>query len=73
MLPRQRDASLKLDIFGDDGLLKSFSLGNYLLESGYDWTAKDLRDATVLVDFAGTQIRIEVGGWDHSYDFDIVF
>ena len=73
LLPRQRDASLKLDIFGDKGLLKSFSLGNYLRESGYDWTARDLKDATVLVDFAGTRITISVGGWEKSYEFDIVF
>ena len=72
MLPRQTDASLKLDIFSGSGLLKSFALGNYLKASGYDWNAKDLSDATVFVDFAGTQIEISVSGWEDTHSFDIV-
>ena len=72
MLPRQTDASLKLDIFSGFGLLKSFALGNYLKASGYDWNAKDLSDATVFVDFAGTQIEISVSGWEDTHSFDIV-
>ncbi|MGN0190518.1 MAG: hypothetical protein ACI39U_02570 [Candidatus Cryptobacteroides sp.] len=73
VLPRQTDSSLKLDVIGREGLLKSFALGNYLAASGYDWTAADLQDASVTVDFTCTKILISVGAWDSSYDFDIVF
>ena len=73
VLPRQNDASLRLDLMDGSGLLKSFALGNYLTMSGYDWTAQDLQDASVTVDFAYTKITVSVGAWENSYDFDIVF
>lgn len=73
VLPRQNDASLRLDLMDGSGLLKSFALGNYMTMSGYDWTAQDLQDASVTVDFACTKITVSVGAWENSYDFDIVF
>ncbi len=72
-LPRQTDSSLLLDISEDASVLKTFALGNYIEKSGYDWTARELEDISVEIDYACTKMRIAIGSWDRSYDFDVVF
>ncbi len=71
-LPRQRDASLMLEVNDGTQVLKTFALGEYVKACGYDWTEEDLKDVTVGIDYARTQIRIAVQGWDEVYEFDIV-
>lgn len=73
LLPRQTEATLKLDIWKGHELLKTFALGNYMEKGGYDWAAKNLKDASVTIDFACTTVNIVVGEWDNTSDFDIVF
>ena len=72
ILPRQVDSSLILEV--DDGtqVLKTFAIGEYVRACGYDWTEADLKDITLGIDYARTQILIEVNGWDEVYEFDIV-
>ena len=53
--------------------LKTFALGNYINKCGYDWTAADLQDIVVRIDYACTKLNIAVGAWEHSYDVDIEF
>lgn len=72
ILPRQKDASLLLRINDGTGIVKTFALGEYIKASGYDWTDYDLKDLTVGIDYARTQIVIAVQGWDEVYEFDIV-
>ena len=72
ILPRQTDASLLLQINDGTGVVKTFALGEYIKACGYDWTDYDLKDLTVGIDYARTQIVIAVQGWDEVYDFDIV-
>ncbi len=72
-LPRQTDSSLQLDVYGDAEVLKTFALGNYIRQSGYDWTEPDLRDLVVRIDYASTRLVISVGAWEYSYDVDIEF
>lgn len=71
-LPRQRDASLILEVNDGSQVVKTFALGEYVKACGYDWTEEDLKDVTVGIDYARTQIRIAVQGWDEVYEFDIV-
>jgi hypothetical protein len=71
-LPRQRDASLILEVNDGSQVVKTFALGEYVKACGYDWTEEDLKDVTVDIDYARTQIRIAVQGWDEVYEFDIV-
>lgn len=71
-LPRQKDASLLLEINDGTDVLKTFALGEYIKACGYDWTDADLKDLTVGIDYARTQIIISVQGWDEVYEFDIV-
>lgn len=71
-LPRQLDSSLLLEI--DDGteVLKTFALGEYIKAGGYDWTASDLEDFTVHVNWAVTKVSLTVSGWDWVYECEIV-
>lgn len=68
-VPRQTDASLILEI--DDGtkVQKSFALGEYVMESGFDWKAPDLGDLTVGLDYSLTKVMFSVQGWDNEYVF----
>lgn len=71
-LPRQSDSSLLLEI--DDGteVVKTFALGEYIKSGGYDWTAPDLEDLTVHVNWAVTTVSITVSAWDWVYECEIV-
>lgn len=72
-LPRQTDSSLRLSVMENFTALKTFALGNYISQCGYDWTAADLQDIVVRIDYACTKLSISVGAWEHSYDVDIEF
>ncbi len=72
-LPRQRDSSLSLEIAEEASVLKSFALGNYIEGSDYDWSAPELDDIVVTIDYARTRLSISVGEWERSYSFDVVF
>lgn len=71
VLPRQKDASMMLNLDDHAGNRKSFALGQYLVKSGYDWTAADLDDVTVTIDYALTEIRLHINGWESVYKYDI--
>ena len=71
-LPRQSDASLVLEILSEDGPLRSFALGEFLAESGYDWSADELEDTAVEVDYSRTFLTLRAGGWEKTFRFDIV-
>lgn len=72
VLPRQIDDSLIMEL--DDGteVLKKFTLGGYIAESGYDWSAPDLEDITMELDFAVTHLTLVIQGWEKEYKFDVV-
>ncbi len=72
-LPRQTDSSLSLEIAEEASVLKSFALGNYIEGSGYDWSAPELDDIVVTIDYARTRLSISIGEWERSYSFDVVF
>lgn len=72
VLPRQKDASLKLEV--DDGteVLKNFDLGAYVASCGYDWGEEDLQDIDVTIDWAQTTITLAIKGWDQVKEYEIV-
>lgn len=72
-LPRQSDSSLMLEISENASVLKTFAIGNYIAQSGYDWTREELEDIVVRIDYACTRLEITVGDWKNSYDVDIEF
>lgn len=71
-VPRQTDDSLILEIVTDDGVAKSFAIGNYIASSGYDWTSADLKDICLEIDYARTVILFTIDKWTHSEQFEVV-
>ena len=80
-VPRQVDNSLELvmleipDQVGYDGervVVDRLPLGEYIVRSGYDWTAEDLDDVNVALDLEMQQVTITVSGWDGVVVMDIV-
>ena len=62
-LPRQKDASLRMDIISEGKILKSFAIGHYIESTGYDWTSDDLEDLDLEVNFAATTITLHTSAW----------
>lgn len=66
-LPRQHPSdALWLDIVMPDGILRTFSLGACILESGYDWTAPDLTDLSLELQLSVSLLRLQWDGWSRS-------
>lgn len=73
-VPRQRDGSLMLEVhFQDSGEIRSFPVGEYILESGYDWGAPDLEDIQVEMDFSRSGLTFNISGWKKTLAFEITF
>lgn len=71
-LPRQEDSSLKLLVSEGELVLREFAIGEYIAESGYDWTLPDLEDISIIIDYAATNVTFRIGGWEKTCRFDIV-
>lgn len=70
-LPRQRNDSLCLEVWEGDEMLKVFTLGRYISAVGYDWSADELDDITLSLDYAHNVIGISIGEWDEEHHFNI--
>lgn len=71
-IPRQRDASLRMDILFSDQVLRSFALGEILARQGYDWMAEDLEDIELELDFARTLLRLRTQLWEETLVYEKV-
>ena len=72
-LPRQAPGEeLWLDITMPEGVLRSFALGTYLDQAGFDWTAEDLKDIALRIDLSVTAITFTIGLWSTTVPLDIV-
>jgi len=71
-LPRQIDESLKLTLAVPGGREKTFALGQYIAQSGYDWTKADLEDLAVTIDYAATNIVVTIDDWSTTIEYDVV-
>ena len=69
-LPRQTDNSLALEVHDENGMLRTFALGEYVAASGYDWGEDDLKDLTISLDYALTRVIIAVADWREEFVFD---
>ena len=68
-VPRQADASLRLDVYQGSQLARSFPIGEIIAESGYDWTAEDLEDIDLTLDYTATDVTFTINGWQHKITF----
>jgi hypothetical protein len=71
-LPRQMDASLMLNVNYKQKVLRSFALGEFIEESGYDWTKEDLEDLDVTIDYTATSVSFTVGKWTKTFNYELV-
>ncbi|MBR5384838.1 MAG: hypothetical protein IK143_03060 [Bacteroidales bacterium] len=71
-LPRQKDESLRLHVVSGNRVLRTFSLGTFLVRSGYDWSAPDLSDAVIELDYADTTVDVRIGEWSATVDLDVL-
>lgn len=71
-IPRQTDSSLKLEIVEDGSVLREFALGEFIIESGYDWSAPDLEDVEVMIDYSKTDVIFIVDDWVKEFRFEVV-
>ena len=71
-VPRQVDASLEMVLLSNQEIVSRLPLGEYIIRSGYDWTATDLSDVSVALDLEKQQVMVTVSGWDGVVMMDIV-
>ena len=72
-LPRQAPGEeLWLDITMPEGVLRSFALGTYLEQAGFDWTATDLKDVALRIDLSVTSITFTLDRWSTTVPLTIV-
>ena len=71
-VPRQVDASLEMVMLSNQEIVNRLPLGEYIIRSGYDWTATDLSDVSVALDLEKQQVMVTVSGWDGVVIMDIV-
>lgn len=70
-LPRQGDDSLLLHIVFSDQVVRTFALGHYIAEAGYDWTAPDLEDLSLQVDISLTAVTISTDAWTRTEEIEL--
>lgn len=70
-VPRQKSPSLVLKIYEDDSVLRTFAIGEYIVESGYDWQAENLADVEVEIDYSRTEVVFSVDDWEKTITFDV--
>ena len=77
-LPRQGSSGgLRLEIYSeaDDPsertLLRSFALSEYILASGFDWSAPDLEDISLEVNYTRTVVTAFPDEWRKTLDFEL--
>lgn len=70
-VPRQKEASLKLELWTKDDKTRVFSapVGEYLFAMGYDPSAAQLPDYHIRIDFRAAQLYIRVADWEDEWVF----
>ena len=73
-LPRQADDSLVLELRDGDGTLAGeIPIGEYIaLIEDFSWSALDLKDIWIGVDYARSSLYISVNDWEVGQVFDLV-
>jgi len=71
-VPRQVDPSLKLQVRVNKETFRSFAIGWAIVSSGYDWSATELPDITVELDYAATRVSYSTDPWSETQMFTIV-
>lgn len=73
VIPRQVDGSLRLNVSYAGEVVWSLAIGEYILQSGYDWTAENLEDIVMEIDYYQTKVVVSMEQWKKTLTFDVVF
>lgn len=73
VIPRQIDASLRLNVSYAGEVVRSLAIGEYILQSGYDWSAPDLEDIVLEIDYFQTKVIVDTEQWKKTLSFEVVF
>ena len=71
-VPRQLDNSMVLEIRDEPDVLRSFAVGEFIAESGYDWSRPDLEDIVMEINYSRTGVTFNVSDWRRTVDFDVI-
>ncbi len=72
-LPRQwPEQLLLLDITMPDRVVRTFNLGYYLEQAGFDWTAPDLEDRSLEIALSVTALTLRIDYWTTVIPFEII-
>lgn len=78
-IPRQVDDSMTVTVWfrTDDGKMlpeegMKFPIGQYIKKLGYNWSAEDLQDIYVKIDFVAGFVTISVDDWEDGYVFGFI-
>ncbi len=71
-VPRQTDDSLILEVFDEDQVLRDFAIGEYISESGYDWTDANLKDIEMTINYSKSNVSFVMMGWVKTIDLEVV-
>ena len=70
--PRQDpEEELWLDVAMPDRVVRSFTLGTQMLNAGYDWTAADLEDLDLRLDFSVTTLTLHLGDFSSVVPLEV--
>lgn len=71
-IPRQKDSSMRLLLLTGSGqVARAFALGDYIVQSGYDWEAPSLEDITVEIDFTEAALSLSTPSFQRTLTLDI--
>lgn len=71
-LPRQKDSSMRLLLLTGSGeVARAFALGDYIVQSGYDWDAPSLEDITVEIDFTEAVLTLSTPSFQRTLTLDV--
>jgi len=71
LVPRQKDDSLMMKIRQGSVLLRIFPIGEYIVQSGYEWSMEDLEDVSIILNYAAMTLNVSVAGSSGSRYFEL--
>ena len=71
-VPRQADGSMMLDLLMGGTLIDSLPIGEHLVRAGYDWTAPELPEIRIEVDYGRSEPHIVIEPWLDGAVYDEV-
>ena len=69
-VPRQKDASLEMDLHArDDGrYLDTVHIGQLIEQTGFNWGAESLEDIMIRIDIGRADFSVEISEWESGAD-----